>query len=484
MSRPSALTVALLTILGLAHAAQGAPPDEGECPTLSALPDGGEPGVDATPIRVKEGMVLGQESMMILRQLLPPEIWRQREAFFFEGMQMVVGYCHRRYAEPAFYREATETFRGQATLDKDGDLKGYTAGLPFPPEDIDPESRDAAVRWAWNMQNRFRGAGHKGKFRVVDFPSGLGGTLTFEGTFFILQTAHRSDLAEQGYHVADAQDKLFASGGVFSNPFDARHLAWRQFRSADSETNHSEPDDIFVYVPTMRKSRRAATNWVDGLFFPRYTAAGDGGGGGLAFGGSLEGGMGAINPTAGQSIAQSENINRGFVGLSIRPNAYAWRFLGERDVLAPLNVERPGWPDEENRNFGPAGLSLANDRWDVRRAVMIEGALKVPNEEVRTVTIYLDYQTRMPMYWITRTHRRRYLDIGVLAHRYTDDLVGAAEWPGGLPPSIFEPVAAAFYNVLGGGGGWRRESYAMQSMPFDPQEIRRMTSVSSLDRGH
>ena len=41
-------------------------------------------------------------------------------------------------------------------------------------------------------------------------------------------------------------------------PFDARDLAWRQFRMEDSRTDYDEPDDIFTYVPTMRKSRRAA----------------------------------------------------------------------------------------------------------------------------------------------------------------------------------------------------------------------------------
>ena len=35
-------------------------------------------------------------------------------------------------------------------------------------------------------------------------------------------------------------------------------------------------------------------------------------------------------------------------------------------MLAPLNATRPGWPDEPDRNYGPSGLSVATDRWDVR----------------------------------------------------------------------------------------------------------------------
>ena len=43
-------------------------------------------------------------------------------------------------------------------------------------------------------------------------------------------------------------------------------------------------------------------------------------------------------------FATSENVRRGFEGLSLRPNAYVWRLLGHAEVLAPLNGSESGYP--------------------------------------------------------------------------------------------------------------------------------------------
>ena len=51
-------------------------PAEGECPTL-----GGRPGQDvvedATPVKIREGMVLSYSDLVLLRELIPAEIWRR-----------------------------------------------------------------------------------------------------------------------------------------------------------------------------------------------------------------------------------------------------------------------------------------------------------------------------------------------------------------------------------------------------------------------
>ncbi|MGH0036668.1 MAG: DUF1329 domain-containing protein [Myxococcota bacterium] len=488
-SLPARAALVLALCLGFATPGPGPalaeePPDEGDCPTVSVSPEEQKQGLDAVPIAIKEGMILDQEALLVLRRLLPAEIWRHREVFFFEGMRMQIGYCHRRYLDAPFYRDATQRFRGQAKLDGDGNLTNYTAGVPFPADSIDSDAKDAGLRWAWNMQMRYRGAGHRGKFRFVDLASGLGGDLSFEGKFFFLQTRHRADLPDDDYTVEDSESMVFASGGVFDKPFDARHLAWRQFRSLAANTDYEEPDDVFVYVPTMRKTRRSATNWLDGVFFPRYSASGDAGGGGIAMGSQLGGGFSAINPTAGQSIAASEDSGKGWTGLAIRPNAYVWRVREVRDVLAPINATRPGWPQEDERNFGTSGLSFASDTWDVRRAVVLEGLLKERGRDVKSIVVYLDYLTRTPMYWITRTSKRRHLEVGILVHRYSADIDKYPDWPGGHPSNVLEPVAASFFNAISGTGGWRRESYDMVSLPFDKDSRRRMTSSDHLGRGH
>ncbi len=230
----------------------------------------------------------------------------------------------------------------------------------------------------------------------------------------------------------------------------------------------------------MRKVRRSGTNWVDGAFVPRYLVAGR-----HAAGGSIAmGGGGSAAPTAGLSIAESEDARSGLTGLFLRPNAYVWRIRGEQTVLAPINSINQGYPVSEERNFGPSGLSLAEDVWDVRQAMVIEGALRKSDETIRRIIIYIDYETLQPLYWITRAGRGRLVEVGILAHRFTGDIVQYPGWPGGTPAQIFEPVGASFFDALAGRGGWRRESYDLLSLPATDSERTRMSTTDALQRGH
>ena len=176
----------------LASPARAELPPENSCPTLSGLPGGG-PAQDAAPVRIREGMQLSYNDVLLLGTLLPVEVWRNRNAFFHEGMRMEIGPCHRRYPLPGFYAGATELHAGKARLDTDGNLTGHVAGLPFPPETIDTEAGDAGVRWAWNVERRYRGAGPSGRFRIVDMPSRMGGIQTYEGRWDFVKCGRERD---------------------------------------------------------------------------------------------------------------------------------------------------------------------------------------------------------------------------------------------------------------------------------------------------
>jgi hypothetical protein len=486
--RSRLLAAALAGSLASLIAAQGAAwelPPEGRCPDFTGAP-ADDLAEDIGAPMVQEGGMVGLEQMMALHQLLPPEVWSYREAFFYEGMRMEIGSCHRRYPVAAFYAAATDEFQGRARVDEDGNLHDYLAGLPFPPASFAASTPGAAARWAWNLQHRYVGAGPVGSFRIVDMPARLGTPQTFEGTFFYVRTGHRADLAVSDYRVPESKKSVFVAGGKFERPLAARHLAWRQIRLRDSERNYRKADDTFVYVPTMRKPRRAASTWVDGLYTPRYTVSGDDGGGPIPIGvggSEFAPALDSIQPTAGLSIAATEDIRRGFTGLALRPNAYDWKLVGEREVLAPLNAVAPGWPLVENRNYGPSGLSVASDRWDVRHAVVIEGTARRRVEGVAAVVLWIDIQTQQPLYMITKRDNGLLLDVGILVHRFSGDEAAYATWPGGEPAHVFDPVAAVFYFVPGGGSGWRRESYDVRSLPVDPARLRKMTSTDELVKG-
>lgn len=482
----------LASLLGLAALlaapASGASlPPEGRCPDATGAPADEGAGEDEGPPLFKEGGVLGLQDLLKLEKLFPPEIWTWREIFFHEGMRLEIGACHRRYPVADFYREATERFAQDVRLDDEGNLLDYTAGQPFPWRELESDEPQAATKWAWNYLFRYVGAGPVGQFRIVDFPARVGTPLTYEGDFFWLRTTHRADLAVSDYAVPEADKNLWVAGGSFQKPFDARHLAWRQLRPDETARDYKEPDDTFVYVPTMRKSRRAASTWVDGLFTPRYTVSGDSGGGPVPFGmggSSVAPKVESIQPTAGLSIAATEDIRRGFTGLALRPNGYQWKVVGEREVLAPLNAREEGWPLREERNYGPSGLSVASDRWDLRKAVVLEGIARRRVDGVAAVVLWIDIQTSQPLYMITKRENGLLLDVGILVHRFSGDRPGYPGWPGGEAAQVFDPVAATFYYVPGGGAGWRRESYDVKSVPLEPGRIQKLTSPSQLEKGH
>jgi hypothetical protein len=485
MPSPRAL-LPLALALALPALAAAAPPPQGRCPGRNAAP-GAEPEIDSGGPLLREGDLIGVERLLGLQTLFPPEVWNYRDVFFFEGLRMEVGWCHRRYPTAPFYAEATAAFAGKARLDEDGNLIDYVAGLPFPPESIDPAAPDAGLRWAWNFEQRYRGAGPIGRFKILDLPERIGTPHTYLGDFFLVRTGHRADLAASDYRVPESTKTSWVAGGRFLEPFDARNLAWRQLRLRGAESDWSVPDDTFVYVPELRKARRAASGWVDGVFTPQYRVAGQNDGGLVPFnrgGGEYAPDLTLIPTNAGKSIAATEDIRRGFVGLALRPNAYTWRVLGEREVLAPLNGVAPGWPDAEDRNYGPWGLAVTSDRWDVRWAVLLRGQARREVDGIAAVTLWLDWQTQQPLYFMTHKKNGLVLDVGILVHRFSGDVARYPAWPSGEAANVFDPVAASFYYVPGGGSGWRRESYDVRSLPLDPGETRKLTSTDELQKGH
>ena len=473
---PVALAFALAALLAPSAALAGLPP-ENTCPAIGARP-GASPSEDAAPVVLREGMVLGYQDLLALRTLLPIEVWRHRDAFFHEGMRMEIGPCHRRYPMGPSFTEATERFRAKARVDRHGNLHGYVAGVPFHPDDVDPRAGDAGIRWAWNTVYRWRGAGPVGRFRLVDMPARVGGIQTYLGSFFLIQTEHRADLEGSDFTVPEASGSLFVAGGRFDEPFSSRHLAWRQLRPEESERSYEVRDDTFVYVPSMRKPRRAATPWVDGIYTPAYRVNEETGGGGVMI---ADGNMpsGAINPTGGLSASASEHVPRGFTDLTLRPNAYRWRVLGEREVLAPINGTRAGYPEHSERNFGPSGLSVGSDRWEVRYAVVLQGAARQRGQRFDTLLLFVDYQTQVPLFWMTR-NGGELIEVGIPVHRFSGDLFRYPAWPDGGAANVMDPVLTVVFDA-DDGSGWRREAYGVTSIPRD--NVRRYTSTDVLTRG-
>ncbi len=489
---PAAFLATFLAILAPAHVASGeavaAPgpwdlPAEGSCSATTKL-RGWPLGEDAPPFTLTPGDAIDAARSERLRGYLPPPIWEQRERFLFEGMRLEIGPCFRDYGPPAVFTAATEAHRGRAKLLANGGLADHIAGLPFPPDSIAPDAPDAGQRFAWNVESRWRAAGFRGRFRVTDLVGRIGRAEPFEGEIFQREVARRADRAADGYRVPDTGTWLWVGGGKFLLPQPAREFAWLQYRDVASEVEPDRSDDLHTYVPAMRKVRRYPAQGIEGLFVPSFsvgvTAAetlNTGSSVGVEGGSALGAGAAAGVPTS------LEPKRSGFEGLEQRPLLHEYRLLGVQDVLAPINAAAPAFPAQPDRDFGPYGLSFASDRWDLRRAIVLEGqrrqAVSGAGEVAARLVLWVDLQTLQPLYYASYDERGEPIDVGQYAGRFSED---RSDYPGGPGIRVIDSAGAAFAN-LRLRGSWRRESWDLVSGPEADADVRRALSLRSLTKG-
>jgi hypothetical protein len=490
-------TRALLAALAcLASAAPAAAADPWALPAPeSCSPAGGRlaPGKpeDATPLPFQPGDSFGVDRLAVLQTFLPAFLWQERERFFFDGMRLEIGPCFRDYAPPAFFQQATAAGAGKARLDDDGGLRDYGAGLPFAPTGVAKDDPQAGLRWLWNVEHRYQGAGFRGKFRLVDLVGRVGRAEPFTGEMFKVILSHRADRPAPGYEAANARDNLWVAGGLFFTPFAAREHAWRQYRNVESMTSARRTDDLHAYLPEWRRVRRISAANTEGLYMPSFSvgvqqssqlpiAAGGASGAGAGVGGSA-----AVGLAGGGSTLQTKRS--GFEGLELRPNLYAAKVVGLHDVLAPINLASPVWPAAVDRDFGPWGLSFASDRWELRRALVLDATQRdaADASETARMTLYVDLQTLQPLFVATFDTRGEMTNVGVYASRWSEDRQDYPRWPD--DPSravrVLDPVGAAFAN-LAESGSWRRESWDLVSTPLPDEEVKRAISTNELTKRH
>ena len=462
-------------------------PAEGSCAPEGGL-RGWPPGEDAPPVPFQTGDVLDREKARLLTNYLPTEFWTHREQFFFEGMQLEIGPCFRDYGPPPFFVAATEAFRGRARLIENGGLEGYTAGLPFAPDLIDPSDPLSGLKWAWNVEHRYQGAGFRAKFRVSDMVGRTRRAEPFEGEIFKVHLAYRSDRAADDYVAPGSRSSHWVAGGQMFQPFDAREYAWRQYRDVGHQVDPRRSDDLHVYLPTHRRVRRTSAADVEGLYMPSFSVGVTERGGQLPVGGggAEAGGVGGSVDISGGGASTITTKRSGFEGLELRPLLYTYRVLGAQDVLAPINARTASFPELTDRDFGPSGLSFASDRWDLRRALVLEGVAgkeKRGEGELNRIVQYVDLQTLQPLYYISFDRDGEIIDVGYYVGRWSEDRPDYPAWPDDpeRPVRVIDPAGAAFAN-LQESGGWRRESWNAVSTPPSDKAVKRMLSIQNLTK--
>ena len=188
----------------------------------------------------------------------------------------------------------------------------------------------------------------------------------------------------------------------------------------------------------------------------------------------------------GVAMASSITTKRsGFEGVEMRPLLYELRVLGVQDVLTPINAHTPAFPADENREFGPWGLSFASDRWDLRRAVVLEGRAKESRSGDQVVRFiqHLDAQNMAPLYYASWNFRDEPIDVGMFVGRWSEEREDYPRWPDDEKREVrgIDTVGASFANISVD-GGWRRESWEMVCTPPTDGALKRSISVTNLTK--
>jgi hypothetical protein len=408
-----------------------------------------------------EGDRVGLAETKKLEPWLPVPFWNHRDLYFYDGMSMEIGPTQRDYGPPEVYRRATEANRGRARIGPDGSLLGYRGGQPFPMDAVECSDPQAGTKIIWNFTHRWQGFGANATFRYTYWDRGEQLPLNYQGTTQAYFLKHRPEpqFAAEGGDVFPAERRLAVIGFQVEKPKEAEGTRTLTYRYADSMGPRAtaQPEETWIYNRDIRRIRKISQT--------QRSAA-----------------------VAGTDFSFDDLFS--FSGL---PAQYTWRCLEERWVLAPMNTRRLGFPyvepSESDGSFGPSGFSYADDRWELRRAVVIEMRPKDEMHPYLKKEIWLDRQTLAPLYSFAYDRTGALWKIILHNHRWSeDDLQGVAArewypaWEGVPRPRDLRVVSESIANVQTGTGN-RLDFWDSHGTMPKRGELRRFVDIQRLRRG-
>jgi len=421
----------------------------------SAAALGAEDASSPTP-SFKPGDVITFDQLDKLKPFLPEAFWNNRDFFFYEGMKLEIAPTGD-YGTPPEYDAATAKFKGQPRIGPDNSLENYTAGLPFDPDQIDCKSDpQAGVKWMWNFDNQWDGDGSRASFFYSYWDRGEQLPLYYEGTAKTIELSSRVEKEYLDSNKGDlfrGEKRKNAFGVQVDAPFDARGIMLMSYRykSSDQPRSEAKNDDTWVYVPTLRRVRRIST---------------------------------AQRTDAVSGTDFTFDDLRSFAGIVPQ---YEWQCLADTKMLAPMNTKVKAYPYEKDHNFGPYGLSFADDRWELRDVVVIRFIPKNSDHPYHHKDIYIDKQTLTALYSFAYDSKEELWKIIWHNKRWSEDTSLTGEWyPGwdGVPkPMDLRYVSDIIINVQTGTGN-RIEFWDAEGSPMKSKgKIRRYIDVGRLTKG-
>jgi hypothetical protein len=405
----------------------------------------------------KEGDVITFDKLESIRKYLPPEFWANRDFFFYEGMKLQIGPFYRDYSPADAYKAATKRFAGQPRIGPDNSLENYTAGQPFPMDEIDCENDpQAGTKIMWDFDYQWEGDGTDTQYYYSYWDRGEQLPLYYEGTSKTVKLSHRVEpqyLDENDGDIFRGEKRKFAFGIEVSAPFDARgiNVMTYRYKSSDKPRSEAKNDDTWVYVPTLRRVRRIST---------------------------------AQRTDAVSGTDFTFDDLRSFAGIVPQ---YEWTCLGEMDILGPMNTKVKAYPYDKDHNFGPYGLSFADDRWELRHVWKVRFVPKNSDHPYHHKDIYIDKQTLNALYSFAYDRKEELWKIIWHNKRWSEDTTLTGEfyegWDGIAKPRDNKIVSDMIVNVQTGTGN-RIEFWDNNGTPFKSKgKIRRYIDIGRLTKG-
>jgi hypothetical protein len=341
----------------------------------------------------EEGDVIGIEDATKLKGYIPKPFWDHREYFFFEGMQMRIGPFKKDFSASDPRRQVDQAYGGTArigrTQQEEGWLEFYLAGKPF--AELDPNDPDVALKIAWNATHRhdpMEGAGHfKLSFWERD---GVPGPFFLQGNFWGMRLANRTDKAETGGLYFEDDNRRSGGKITLEYPSEWRTLAAIGYRylTGDNSPLRDPARDAWAYIPQLRRIRRIPASTEEQETIP-----------GTDF--------------------MVEDIN-GFNFSTGVIQKYEFKFLGEAEVLTPIDTTLVGFPLDEKPNLGPHGYSFANDVWQVREAYIRQIRKKKKTPTYSKKLLWVDKQTYSSLYAAAYDKRGELWRLIYIVHRWSE----------------------------------------------------------------
>jgi hypothetical protein len=298
-----------------------------------------------------------------------PENWEKVKGMVGENLlsRIKQGYSFKikeakNFKPPKQYLEATEKYFGQARLGSNGELLNYVAGLPFP--HLDPHDSQAGLKLAWNFYWRWLGD---------DVREG-GGTKTGKIIRDVIEKDGSERRADVIHHFIRTRGRVTLEPKPNLPGYE--HIDWMQIRADEYPRDTSgtttleirfgdrnREDDLYIYVPSIRRVRRA----------PPIQRCG----------------------TLAPSEFNFDDI-RSFNG---KMTDFSYRFLGERKMLA--NFSQAQLPF--NRKKGD--LLPLEEEWEIQQTYMLEITPKDSNYCYPKKVLYIDknyFDTVWTIVWDTR----------------------------------------------------------------------------------